>query len=244
MSTPTEKIVTNPFSILYDDDDETVVMSNLSILKDSKASDDTTATTANSTDDELSDDESIHNVPIIPCNIALPTKQQAWSTIVHQQHLQALPNAGTIFDPKRLQRTVEYALSDSGATAHFLIEGAPVTNKKVATSPLTITLPDGSKIQSTHTCNLDIPWLPHAMTEAHIVPDLAHSSLISTRKFCDAGCQVAFDENECRVYYKNELVLIGDRDVKSNLWRLPINPVSKPTNNPTILPLDLDIKPT
>ena len=151
MSTPTEKVVTNPFSILYDDDDdETVVMSNLSSLKNSKASDDATATTANSTDDELSDDESTHNVPIIPCNIALPTKQQAWSTLVQQQDLQTLPNAGTIFDPKRLQRTVQYALSDSGATAHFLIEGAPVTNKKVTTSPLNITLLEARSSRHIH----------------------------------------------------------------------------------------------
>ena len=113
---------------------------------------------------------------------------------------------------KRVVRAVQWAISDSGATGHFLVEDALVINKQPAQKPIQIMMPDGSKLLSTHTCNLDIPWLPDTMTEAHIVPGLSHASLISTRKFCDAGCRVAFDEDECRVYYKNNLVLIGTRD--------------------------------
>ena len=135
------------------------------------------------------------------------------------------------FNTTRLKHAVEYAISDSGAAVHFLVEGAPVANLKMAENPITIMLPNGRTIQSTHTCNLDIPWLPDTMTEAHIVPGLAHSSLISRRKFCAAGCKVAFDQQECRVYHKGRLVLIGDRDEKTNLWRLPINPKAKPTGN-------------
>ena len=55
------------------------------------------------------------------------------------------------------------------------------------------------------------------MTEAHIVPGLAHSSLISTKIFCEAGCKVVFDETECRVYYKDKLVLTGGRDKKTEM---------------------------
>ena len=65
------------------------------------------------------------------------------------------------------------------------------------------------------------------MTEAHIVPGLAHASLISTRNFCDAGCKVMFDKEECRVYFKNKLVLVGGRDVATGLWQLPINPAEQ-----------------
>ncbi len=61
--------------------------------------------------------------------------------------------------------------------------------------------------------------MPEQMIEAHIVPGLTHSSLISTRKFCDAGCKVSFDKGECRVSYKNELLLSGGRDVETNLWK-------------------------
>ena len=64
-------------------------------------------------------------------------------------------------------------------------------------------------------CNLDISWLPHTMTDAHIVPGLAQSSLISTKKFCEVGCMILFDKTECRVYYKDDLVLSGGRDKKT-----------------------------
>ena len=168
--------------------------------------------------------------------------KNAWQSIVTQQELQELPNAGTIFNTTRLKHAVEYAISDSGATGHFLVQGAPVANLEIAEKPITITLPIGRTIQSTHTCNLDIPWLPNEMTEAHIVPGLAHSSLISTRKFCAAGCQVTFDEEECKVYHKGHLVLVGDRDEETYLWRLPINPTAKPTHD-RLAYLDLHMTP-
>ena len=97
---------------------------------------------------------------------------------------------------------IEYAISDSGAIGHFLVKGALATNLQVADNPISINVPNGKSMTSTHTCNLDIPWLPNHVTEANIVTGLAHASLISTRKVCDAGCKVIFDTNKCRVYYK------------------------------------------
>ena len=64
-----------------------------------------------------------------------------------------------------------------------------------------------------------------------MVPGLAYFSLISTRKFCAVGCKITFDQQECRVCHKDQLVLVGDRDEKTNLWRLPINPTAKTTGN-------------
>ena len=132
-------------------------------------------------------------------------------------------------------------MSDSGATAHFIVDGAPVTNIKKADFPLKIACPNGGYIYSSHTCNLDIPWLPNEMTEAHIVPGIERS-LIATRKFCDAGCQVVFDMDECRVYYQGKLVLTGKRDKKeTGLWLLPINPNAKPSQTPAVDRLDLQL---
>ena len=76
--------------------------------------------------------------------------------------------------------------------------------------------------------------MPNEMTQAHIVPGLAHSSLISTKVFCDAGCKVAFDEFECRVYFNNKLMLAGSRDPQTMLWRLPINPKAPPSADNTV----------
>ena len=139
---------------------------------------------------------------------------------------------------KHLVKLIEYALSDSGASSHFLVEESAVVNVRAAEFPIAIKLPDGSIIYYTHTCNLDIPWLPKEMTEVHIVPGLQHSSLISTKKFCEAGCKVIFDEQECRVYYTGELLLSGGCGERTRMWKLPINPVSK-TN--MIEDLDLHI---
>ena len=140
-------------------------------------------------------------------------------------------------------RKVELAISDSGATGHFLVAGAPAVNVVPAKNPINILLPNGKRIQSTHTCNLDIPWLPAHITEAHIVPSLSHASLISTRKFCDAGCTVVFDEEECRVYHEDKLVLTGDRDPNTKLWRLPINPIINTHTNHQLNYLDLQLLP-
>ena len=72
------------------------------------------------------------------------------------------------------------ALSDLGATSHFIADGAPVLNKRIDTNPITIRLPDGATLQSTHTCDLDLPGIRPAATRAHIVPGLTHASLLST----------------------------------------------------------------
>ena len=96
-----------------------------------------------------------------------------------------------------MTRLVKFTISDPGATAHFLVKGAPIINIREAENPITIKLPDGSLIYSTHIGNLDIPWMPDSMTVGHIVLGLSHSLLISTKVFCDAGCKVMFDEWEC-----------------------------------------------
>ena len=93
-----------------------------------------------------------------------------------------------------------------------------------------ITLPNDKIIQSTHTCNLDIPWLPNTVTEANIVPGLSHSFLISTIKFIDSGCKVIFDIDECRIHYKGVLVLTVKRDRTTGLWDIPREKPSEMTS--------------
>eukprot|EP00970_Alexandrium_tamarense_P017799 scaffold11398_cov137-Alexandrium_tamarense.AAC.1 len=102
-----------------------------------------------------------------------------------------------------------------------------------AVHPLTITLPDGQCIHSTHTCNLDIPWLPPAATKAHIVPGLAHTSLISIKQLCDNGCRVIYDDMACRVYYQHQLVWIGQQEPTMGLWILPLQPNRPNASNMT-----------
>jgi hypothetical protein len=144
-----------------------------------------------------------------------------------------------IFDTQHI--TIEqqqYAIFDSGATTHFLVYGAHFVNRRPANKPLTIRLPNGKYILSTHTCNLDIPWLPQTITEAHMVPGLLHSSLLSTRKFCNAGCKVSFDIHECRIY-QDRLVILGTRDESTGLWKVPIHPHGTENTSHQLHHLDL-----
>ena len=110
---------------------------------------------------------------------------------------------------------LQHSLRDSGATGHFIIEHSHAANKQPDLHSITITLPDaGSTLKSTHTCNLDIPWLPACATQAQIVPGLTHSSLISISKFCDAGITMTFNKTNCSVYDGAQPVLDGKHESK------------------------------
>ena len=141
-------------------DDETVCMSNIKEMDDNW-----TQATEDMTSEEESDEENEYIPPtskiIHPTHVKMPTRTVAWKTIIQANNLQATPHAATIFDVKRVTRSVKHAISDSGATGHFLVENAPATNICPASKPITITLPNGKTIKSTHTCNLDIPWMPN-----------------------------------------------------------------------------------
>ena len=58
-------------------------------------------------------------------------------------------------------------------------------------NPANVTLPDGSKVQSTHKCTLDLPDLPIATRNGHINPGLALNSLMV---LYSAGCEVTFNK--------------------------------------------------
>jgi hypothetical protein len=105
----------------------------------------------------------------------------------------------------------------------FIMDSADVVNKRTALKPLTINLPEGRKVRSTHVCNIAIPGLPMVLT-GHIVPDLALASLIGIRPLCKMGCCVIFDNHKCEVEYNGNVILRGYKDPSTGLWMLPIMP--------------------
>jgi hypothetical protein len=92
------------------------------------------------------------------------------------------------------------AIADTGATSIFIMDGVNVVNKCLATKALTINMPDGQKVTSTHVCNITIPGLPLTLMW-HIVPHLAVATLVGICPLCNAGCTVVFDKNKCNVIY-------------------------------------------
>ena len=60
-----------------------------------------------------------------------------------------------------------WAIADTGATTIFIMDGVPVHNKRAAVHPLTINLPDGAKVRSTHNCDVMYPGLPITLKRPH-----------------------------------------------------------------------------
>ena len=55
---------------------------------------------------------------------------------IHQcKQLNSDQNAETVFNTKQVTRAVKHAVSDSGATGNFLIEGSPVKIRKLQSTP-------------------------------------------------------------------------------------------------------------
>jgi hypothetical protein len=127
------------------------------------------------------------------------------------------------------------AIADTGASSIFIMDGVAVDNKRAASSPLTINLPDGKQVHSTHICDIQIPGLP-TMLVGHIVLSLSIASLIGIRPLCKAGCKVLFDDRKCDVVFQGKVILRGYKDPSTDLWTLPI-----PTS--TVCPNNLTARP-
>jgi hypothetical protein len=108
------------------------------------------------------------------------------------------------------------AIADTGSTAIFITDNADVDNKRIATKPLKINLPDGTTIWSTHVCNIKIPGLPQILT-GNINLSLKIASLIGIRPLCKAGCKVVFDNEKGKVWYNGTVILAGAKDQATNI---------------------------
>ena len=113
------------------------------------------------------------------------------------------------------------AIADLGATQIFVTDGMPVHNKQKTTCPLKVALADGHRVMSTHTCDIIIPSLPTTLV-GHIVPELSIASLFGIRVLMEAGCTVKFDIEKCVVKYDGKIILVGMKDLTTDLWTPPI----------------------
>ncbi len=134
-----------------------------------------------------------------------------------------------------ITNATNHAIVNTGATSIFIMDGVDVDNKQIATKPLTINLPDGTKVMLTHVCNIHIPGLPTVLI-GHIVPLLTTVSLISICPLCKAGCEVVFDNDKCKVLYNNNFILTGYKDPRTDLWTLPIHTKVCTAPRPTVRP--------
>ena len=169
-----------------------------------------------------------------------PPRQHINKTAVREQPLIAATAQATFGNPmpqylNTLTIAANKAIADTDVTTIFIMDNAEVDNKRVATKPLKINLPDGTKIWLTHVCDIKIPGLPQLLT-GHIVPSLKIASLIGIRPLCKAICKVVFDNKKCKVWYNGKVILAGAKDPATNLWTVPIpqgGMGTTPTSTPT-----------
>ena len=124
-----------------------------------------------------------------------------------------------------LKNIREWTILDSGASNHFLVLGAPVTNKQVAVTPIPVTLPDGDQVQSTQIGDLIMTQMPKSARDCNIIPYLASYSLISVMKLCKAGCEVSFTKwgIGVQVKYKGRLIITGSKYTRTGIWMVPLS---------------------
>ena len=127
----------------------------------------------------------------------------------------------------------KWAILDSGATSNFLTTGAHVTNIKPTQKSIVARLPNGDKVQSTHTGTLDLPGLPAAARLAHIIPGLASHSLISVVTLCNAGCDVLFAKIGCTITHCGRTIMCGNKCTRTGLWMIPLHADIQPSTTIT-----------
>ena len=95
-------------------------------------------------------------------------------------------------------------------------------NKRVADRPLTIKLPNGNTVRSSHVGELDLPLIPSGGRVAHVVPGLASHSFVSTVKLCNARCQVDMRDISCEIRYRGQIIVRCSKDTRTGLWMMPL----------------------
>jgi hypothetical protein len=99
----------------------------------------------------------------------------------------------------------------------------PTNVRQPALTPITVKLPDGTNIVSTHTCQLKLPLLPAAATQGHIFPSLASHALISVGVLCGNGCNITFLHNGVDIARAGQLLYSGQQQT-NDLWTLNLEP--------------------
>jgi hypothetical protein len=79
-------------------------------------------------------------------------------------------------------------------------------------------MPNGTTIQSSHTCDLLLADIPPQARKAHILPGLVHNSFILVRQLYDNGCNITFTQEQVTVLKNGKCIMYGSQDPRSRLW--------------------------
>ena len=119
-------------------------------------------------------------------------------------------------------------IADTGCTGHYIHITTPHSNRTIANPGISVILPDGNTIHSTHTAILDLPHLPPAARIAHIFPTLSSGSLLSIGLLCDHGCTATFNLHTVDITLDGATILTGTRSPTTNLWTIDLSQLRPP----------------
>jgi hypothetical protein len=135
--------------------------------------------------------------------------------------------------PPPLLKPHETAIGDSGCTGHFMLVNAPCLNKVKSKTPLTVRLPNGDTMDSSHTAELNIPELKAAASVAHVFPGMANHSLLLVGQLCNEGYIVTFRNDSVTICDPKEFqILSGARDLDTGLWRINLRKDDQQVQHP------------
>ena len=66
--------------------------------------------------------------------------------------------------------------------------------------------------------------------EVQVLPGLAHRSVISIGKLCDAGCEANWNQHTMAVTKDDKIVLPCTRNMITGLWRTTLQSLDRPTH--------------
>ena len=95
----------------------------------------------------------------------------------------------------------KFAYADTGASDNYAPPDAPLLNRTITTMPITVGMPNGQQLESTHKGDLQLNKPKDALS-THIIPGLK-TTLISIGKLCDAGLTATFNKEEMIVTNAN-----------------------------------------
>jgi hypothetical protein len=92
-------------------------------------------------------------------------------------------------------------------------------SKVKSQNPLTVRLPNGATIESTHTAALDIPELNKSLSIEHVFTGMGNHYLLSVGQLFNEGDTVTFRIESDKIYNSQGIqILRGVRDLNTGLW--------------------------
>ena len=140
-------------------------------------------------------------------------------------------------------------IPDSGASSHYLRPDDAHCATKITrnTNGPTVTLPNNSTITADRLALLPLSsQLSPLAQQAHVLPQLKNTSLLSIGQLCDDNCAVVFRRDDVQVFKNKDAItsflnqqqpiLKGERNHTNKLWNITLmsNPNAPP--NQVVLP--------